>query len=49
MQVRKDIALRFCSAVEPYIAMALQEWVAASASTDAEKRSEVLLQVQFPS
>lgn len=44
-QMRKEVALRFCSAVEPYIAMVLQDWGVSSGGEDAEARSSVLLQV----
>jgi hypothetical protein len=44
-QVRKEVALRFCSAVEPYVAMVLRDWEVSSGAEDAEARSSVLLQV----
>lgn len=45
MQMPKELALRFCTAVEPYVASALSEWAAGSTSQDAETRSTALLQV----
>ena len=40
--------MRFCAAVEPYIAMVLQDWGVSSGGEDAEARSSVLLQVHPP-
>jgi len=45
VQMPKELALRFCAAVEPYMASALSDWAAGSSAQDAETRSTALLQV----
>jgi hypothetical protein len=43
VQVQKELAFRFCVAVEPFMSTILTDWAVATAIKDAEARSSNLL------